>query len=872
MKIFISWFSALALVVSPINAGVFAREYIDLHAIGNMQNIAQQDNNKQDESDLVNAQAQKELLPDSIDSSLSATDTVISEKYVATSDGQIVEAETGKPVVDEKIVGTVDTPPDPLAKTNGQGFIPVSVEAARQVVEGQDFAKDSSQVDSSRVVASSYRTSNSSLHEVSNAAAVQDFARVSVANVAPISNWSSEYGAYWGQYNGEKAFFAKNGSLFASPAQQVIDVSEWQKEIDWAAVKASGVDAAVIRVGYGTKYTDKFALRNISECIRLGIPFGVYLYSYASNGTEGWQEADNVFTILQKAGISNSDAMKLPIFYDLEAWTYTGHTHPTSPAVYDEIVNHFFMSIYLHGYSNVSVYSYTSYLNSALKSTNIHSRTNWVADYGPSLKFPISSKDKGWQYSSGGAIDGIAGRVDINAFHFESIETSVLNSYPLVDIPNGEYYINASMQSTSSIDFKDGKAMMLSPIVLNHYNHSSSQKFLFEKNSDGSYNIINSASGLALDVFGGTAQNLGQVGLYTKHHAKNQQWFIRDTGTGYMIQSALGHYVLDINNRSTQNGTAITMYRPNSDSVNQRFMISSTTPILQGETTIRSVVNGYQTIGIAENSTNLGAYAEVNYVDENGSDSQTFVFNEIGNGVYTIKNVKSQQVLDVYNGKTDDNTPVIQYFAHGGINQQWSVIPYANGQIGLSSFSTGKVLTVNSDRAASYSKLSITSRSSLSLQQKWAVYPAYRGLADGIYTIRPAHDTSMALDVYGGYVANETNVQIYHYHGGLGQRWRVTHDSNGNVVITSVLSGKALDVYGGQARDTSNIQIYTAHNGDGQKWKLDKKGQDTFILESLAGRNQVMDIYGGFAVAGRNVQTYTKHGMNGQLWRFYRLS
>ena len=59
-----------------------------------------------------------------------------------------------------------------------------------------------------------------------------------------------------------------------------IDVSEHNRNIDWEKVKAAGIDYAIIRCGYGDDYynqDDKQWLRNVSECERLGIPYGVYI-------------------------------------------------------------------------------------------------------------------------------------------------------------------------------------------------------------------------------------------------------------------------------------------------------------------------------------------------------------------------------------------------------------------------------------------------------------------------------------------------------------------------------------------------------------------------------------------------------------------
>ena len=87
---------------------------------------------------------------------------------------------------------------------------------------------------------------------------------------------------------------------------QGIDVSEHQGNINWDAVKASGVDFAILRVGFGAPSfggrTDHQFQRNISECERLGIPYGIYLYSYAWDDEQAADEA--AFVINNIAGHS----------------------------------------------------------------------------------------------------------------------------------------------------------------------------------------------------------------------------------------------------------------------------------------------------------------------------------------------------------------------------------------------------------------------------------------------------------------------------------------------------------------------------------------------------------------------------------------
>ena len=352
-------------------------------------------------------------LPDKVSAEISDDATVVSEQYAATPEGELKDIETGETVTDPKIVGTESKQPDPLAKTDGESFIPVSAADVKEKVaaNGGDV----------NAVSSKTRADNASV------------------KLAALQN--NEYGAHWGTYNGTQAFFDARNNLFAQQAKGVIDVSAWQNTIDWQAVKNAGVEGAIIRLSYGWgNGFDVQAKRNISECKRLSIPFGVYVFSYAESAADGASEGADVVDLLRQAGVNPGD-LSYPVFYDLENWTYTGHRSPTSPSVYDGIVNSWYGKLQAAGYNNLSVYSYTSYLNSALNSGNIHGKTRWVAQYGSTMQYTaFPTNDRGWQYTSSGQISGITGNVDLNAFGYRTPTTR----YREVLIDGKWYYIDAT--------------------------------------------------------------------------------------------------------------------------------------------------------------------------------------------------------------------------------------------------------------------------------------------------------------------------------------------------------------------------------------------------------------------------------------------
>lgn len=72
--------------------------------------------------------------------------------------------------------------------------------------------------------------------------------------------------------------------------------------IDWEKVKKDGIDFAIIRCGYGgdyQSYDDRYWIRNVTECERLGIPYGVYLYSYSENIEDAKSEAAHALRLLK---------------------------------------------------------------------------------------------------------------------------------------------------------------------------------------------------------------------------------------------------------------------------------------------------------------------------------------------------------------------------------------------------------------------------------------------------------------------------------------------------------------------------------------------------------------------------------------------
>lgn len=785
-------------------------------------------------------------LPDNVSDEISDDATVVSEDLAVTPEGEVKNIETGEIVTDPTLVGTKDQQPDPLAKTNGESFIPVSAE------------------------------------DVKNA--------VADANVQLSKFESNEYGAHWGTYNNTKAFFDYQNNLFVQQAKGVIDVSEWQGDIDWAKAKADGVEGAIIRLGYGEgNNADKKARRNISECKRLGIPFGIYWYSYADTPSIAKEEGADVVAKLKQFGVNPSD-LAYPVYYDLEKWTWEGHQPPTDPNVYNNIVNNWYSALQSAGYKNLGVYSYTSYLQGPLKHADIYAKTTWVAQYGARMGFDsFPTNSRGWQYTSTGKVDGISGNVDMNAFgnkefvnggSSNALQAAIdVRKMTAVTIPNGNYYINVRSKVASSVDIPGGSAADSTAIQLYSGNSSKAQQFTFTGQSDGSYEIVNVNSGKALDVRNGVAENNAIVQQYSRNNSQAQRWFIRDSGAGYYLQSALGNWVLDLSGGNTANGAAIRLYTPNG-TASQLFVVSSSdVNIATGVSMIiTSVANKKLVTDVTSASTANGA--RVQLYSSNNTNAQKYRFESIGNGTYKIVNVNSGKVLDVSSGSTANGAALQQYTSNNTVAQQWTVRNYGSGKIALVSVNANKAVDIPGGNAVRQAQLQLYSPNG-TVAQQWLVAKApltlrerlnetaakhRQDLPDGMYTFGSKLNTSMKMDVSGASRSNYGNVQIWAGNGTNAQKWKVTHDSNGYVTLTSVNSGKVLDVNGGVSASRTNVQQYDSNGTYAQKWIAVKNSDGSYTFQSALVENKVLDVSGASTSNGANVQLYAANGTNAQKW------
>lgn len=189
-----------------------------------------------------------------------------------------------------------------------------------------------------------------------------------------------------------------------------IDVSKWQKEIDWDKVKNEGVVFAIIRCGYrgsvtGSLVEDPYFEQNIKGARAAGIKVGVYFFTQAVNEVEAVEEASMVISLVRDY------ELQYPVFIDTEGAGGNGRADSLNVEERTAVCEAFCTTVKNAGLE-AGVYASRNWYNNKLTASTLESYAIWLAEY---RSVPLyQGYYQMWQYTSKGKINGINGNVDLN--------------------------------------------------------------------------------------------------------------------------------------------------------------------------------------------------------------------------------------------------------------------------------------------------------------------------------------------------------------------------------------------------------------------------------------------------------------------------
>ena len=244
--------------------------------------------------------------------------------------------------------------------------------------------------------------------------------------------------------NGLKYYFNKETG--AKESYTCIDVSKYQKNINWNSVKSAGVEYAIIRVGFrgygetGNLCIDPYFEQNIKGAKAAGIKCGIYFYSVAKNEAEAVKEANFVLNAVKDY------TLDLPIAIDIEHYTDRVKDLNAKQRTDNAIA---FMERIKQAGRKTMIYTYYNFYNKHLQKSRLSDYILWMAYYTDDSSMLGNMIYDGWQYASDGSVPGVTGNCDMNVI-FNSMISGNRKDNPLISKNEEEAPPESGSELTSS--------------------------------------------------------------------------------------------------------------------------------------------------------------------------------------------------------------------------------------------------------------------------------------------------------------------------------------------------------------------------------------------------------------------------------------
>ena len=237
------------------------------------------------------------------------------------------------------------------------------------------------------------------------------------------------------------------------------------------------------------------------------------------------------------------------------------------------------------------------------------------------------------------------------------------------------YYTIINSTSGLSLDVYKGFREDRTKIIAWDINNGCNQQWMIKESDSGEFEIISMCSGKNIDIYGGDAKVGQSIILYTGHNGKNQKWKFEDVPDAdefdgeYVIESKKdGRLVVDVSggvSMKQASGEAIVYEKKNSKNENQIFVVE------RAEGDEYFIYNKTSWLYLDVSGGDTRNNARVIFWPFNGACNQRWKIKE-RDGFYMIASACNGKVLDVSRGAFVNGTPLIMYAEHGGMNQQWN--------------------------------------------------------------------------------------------------------------------------------------------------------------------------------------------------------
>lgn len=437
---------------------------------------------------------------------------------------------------------------------------------------------------------------------------------------------------------------------------------------------------------------------------------------------------------------------------------------------------------------------------------------------------------------------------------------------PCEDFGLENRYFNIASVANDSyvVDIAGASASNGANVQLYSANKTYAQLFTFQfvetEAGKGYYYIINAKSGKVLNIDGGNLVNGTNIHQWDKSATGDNDLFsvlVNEDGSYSFISKATGLSV-DVSGGTPKNGANIQGYAPNG-SIAQNFKLVEVSDLLQeGVVSLYSALSSTKVVDVTSGSMESGANVQI--YSTNGSLAQKWNVTKVGDNTYTLQSIRSGMNLAV-----GGNGNVYQESPSGAANQQW--IPFIQkGYTGLKNVETGKVLDIASASTANGANVQVYDANGSNAQLFDIKQVAI--LSSGTYVVQAFENSNFALDVANASTANGANIQLYKDNDSNAQKWNIVRNSDGSYTFKNAANGKALDLASAKAEEGVNIQQWTSNNSAAQKWNLQYVNGGGIQIVSAVDKNFVMGIAGNAFVNGSNIELQSSSTSVGQRFTF----
>lgn len=412
------------------------------------------------------------------------------------------------------------------------------------------------------------------------------------------------------------------------------------------------------------------------------------------------------------------------------------------------------------------------------------------------------------------------------------------------------YLIITGINDKKVIEVENGSIDSKANVHIYERNGTDGQNFMFIKNNDGTYEIVNKNSGKALDVENGNATSGTNVWQYDRNGSNAQKWILQDAGDGYyyIVSKLNNNLCLDVSGGKNANEANIQIYQKN-NSISQKFKLYENIPleskkvIPDGTYKIVSILNQKMVIDVAGGSKNENA--NIQLYEDNGTEAQKFEITFGEDGYYTIINKNSGKAMSTKENNMQSGGNVFQGNEVLTDAQKWFIMKNRDNTYTIYSKQSNLCLDIYNGEA--YNSNNIWEYTpNRSNAQKFLFVPvteeSKQVIGSGDYNIKIALNEEKLLDIENESNNAQAKLQINSITNSNSQRFAFIYGNDGYYTIKNKKSNKVLDVKGGSKKEGTIVQQYDSNNSDSQKWIL-KELEDGYyqIISKLSGLYLTLD-------------------------------